>query len=143
LQVITKVFKEKEMSNKKQILIIEDDRDILQVLETILTYNEFQVSGINRTDDIYETIKKYSPDLVLTDYLLSGLNGGKICQLIKSNKDTCHIPVMLISAYPALATSFGNFGFDAFINKPFYINDLVAKIKQLLGKNPKPSSVSQ
>jgi two-component system phosphate regulon response regulator PhoB len=143
LQVITNVFKEKPMSKKKQILIIEDDRDILQVLETVLTYNEFEVSGINRTDDIYETIKKYKPDLVLTDYLLSGLNGGKICQLIKSNKDTCHIPVMLISAYPALATSFGNFGFDAFINKPFDINDLVAKIKQLLGKKSKASSVSE
>lgn len=127
------------MSTKKNILIIEDDGDILQVLETVLTYNDFTVKGINRTDDIFETIKKYHPDLVLTDYLLSGLNGGKICQLIKSNKDTCHLPVMLISAYPALATSFGNFGFDAFINKPFNINDLVDKIKELLNKSDKVS----
>jgi len=131
------------MSKKKNILIIEDDRDILQVLETVLTYNEFNVSGINRTDDIYETIKKYQPDLILTDYLLPGLNGGKVCQLVKSNKDTCHIPVMLISAYPALATSFGNFGFDAFINKPFDINDLVAKIRQLLNKKSKATSVAE
>jgi DNA-binding response OmpR family regulator len=128
------------MSAKKNILIIEDDGDILQVLETVLTYNDFSVHGINRTDDIFETINKYKPDLVLTDYLLSGLNGGKICQLIKSNKDTCHLPVMLISAYPALATSFGNFGFDAFINKPFNINDLVDKIKELLNKAPKKAS---
>jgi two-component system phosphate regulon response regulator PhoB len=128
------------MSAKKNILIIEDDGDILQVLETVLTYNNFSVHGINRTDDIFETIEKYKPDLVLTDYLLSGLNGGKICQLIKSNKDTCHLPVMLISAYPALATSFGNFGFDAFINKPFNINDLVDKIKELLNKTPKKVS---
>jgi two-component system phosphate regulon response regulator PhoB len=130
------------MSTKKNILIIEDDGDILQVLETVLTYNDFSVQGINRTDDIFETIKKYKPDLVLTDYLLSGLNGGKICQLIKSNKDTCHLPVMLISAYPALATSFGNFGFDAFINKPFNINDLVDKIKDLLNKAPKKASTN-
>ncbi|GAC1303406.1 MAG: hypothetical protein NVSMB24_09350 [Mucilaginibacter sp.] len=128
------------MPPKKNILIIEDDGDILQVLETVLTYNDFSVQGINRTDDIFETIKKYKPDLVLTDYLLSGLNGGKICQLIKSNKDTCHLPVMLISAYPALATSFGNFGFDAFINKPFNINDLVDKIKELLNKRPQKST---
>ncbi|HWZ15841.1 MAG TPA: response regulator [Mucilaginibacter sp.] len=128
------------MSTKKNILIIEDDGDILQVLETVLTYNDFSVQGINRTDDIFETIEKYKPDLVLTDYLLSGLNGGKICQLIKSNKDTCHLPVMLISAYPALATSFGNFGFDAFINKPFNINDLVDKIKELLNKRPQKST---
>lgn len=118
----------------KQILIIEDDGDILQVLETVLTYNEFSVTGIPGTEDIFESIEKYKPDLILTDYLLSGLNGGRICQLIKSNKETCHLPVMLISAYPELATSFGNFGFDAFINKPFNIGELVEKIDELLEK---------
>ncbi len=116
----------------KQILIIEDDRDILQVLETVLTYNEFTVTGIEQTDDIYESIEEYKPDLVLTDFLLSGQNGGKICQLIKSKKETCHLPVVLISAYPELATQFGNFGFDAFINKPFNIGDLVNVIDNLL-----------
>ena len=118
----------------KQILIIEDDEDILQVLETVLAYNEFGVTGIDGTEDIYEAIEKYKPDLVLTDYLLSGLNGGKICQLIKSNKETCHLPVVLISAYPELAISFGKFGFDAFINKPFNIQELVDKIDELLEK---------
>jgi CheY-like chemotaxis protein len=63
---------------------------------------------------------------------LSGTNGGKICQLIKSNKDTCHIPVILISAYPELAASLGNFGFDAFITKPFDINMLVKRIDSLV-----------
>ena len=116
----------------KQILIIEDDTDILQVLETVLIYNDFTVTGIDGTDDIFESIEIYQPDLILTDYLLSGLNGGKICQLIKSNKETCHLPVVLISAYPELATSFGNFGFDAFINKPFNIGELVDKIEELL-----------
>jgi DNA-binding response OmpR family regulator len=116
----------------KQILIIEDDEDILQVLETVLTYNEFKVTGIDQTHDIFESIELHKPDLVLTDYLLPGLNGGKICQLIKSNKETCHLPVVLISAYPELAFSFGNFGFDAFINKPFDIGALVEKIEELL-----------
>jgi len=104
----------------KQILIIEDDEDILQVLETVLIHNDYSVKGLERTDD------------VLTDYLLSGTNGGKICQLIKSNKDTCHIPVILISAYPELAVSLGHFGFDAFITKPFDINVLVSKIGELI-----------
>jgi two-component system phosphate regulon response regulator PhoB len=112
----------------KQILIIEDDEDILQVLETVLIYNDFTVKGLSRTDDIFKSMEEFKPDLVLTDYLLSGTNGGKICQLIKSNKETCHIPVILISAYPELAISLGNFGFDAFITKPFDINLLVKKI---------------
>src|ERR1035437_1776309 len=118
----------------KQILIIEDNEDILQVMETVLTYNEFEVTGIEGTDDIFETIEQYKPDLIITDYLMNGLNGGKICQLIKSNKDTCHLPVMLISAFPELVRTFGNFGFDAFINKPFDIGELLDKIDQLLEK---------
>ena len=128
------INKAETMSKSKQILIIEDDSDILQVLETVLTYNEFTVTSIEGTDDIFESIETYKPDLILTDYLLTGLNGGKICQLIKGNKDTCHLPVVLISAYPELATSFGNFGFDAFINKPFNIGDLVDKLEELLEK---------
>ena len=124
----------------KRILVIEDDEDILQVLETVLTLNKFSVKGIEQTNDIFESIKKYKPDLILTDYLLSGLNGGKICQLIKSNKETCHLPVVLISAYPTLAVSFGNFGFDAFINKPFNIGDLVKQIERLVYKRQKPQA---
>jgi two-component system phosphate regulon response regulator PhoB len=118
----------------KQILIIEDDEEILKVLETVLTYNDFSVTGIDDTDDIIEAIDQYNPDLILTDFLLSSLNGGEICQRVKSNKDTCHIPVILISAYPELAISFGKFGFDAFINKPFNIGDLVDTIDKLLSK---------
>ena len=116
----------------KQMLIIEDDEDILQVLETVLEYNDFTVKGLSRTDDILQSISDHKPDLVLTDYLLSGTNGGKICQQIKSHRETCHIPVILISAYPELAASLGNFGFDAFISKPFDINMLVKKIGELV-----------
>lgn len=117
----------------KQILIIEDDEEILQVLETVLEYHEFGVSTMNETEDIFAAIAEYEPDLILTDFLLSGLNGGEICQKVKSNKNTCHIPVILISAYPDLATSYGKFGFDAFINKPFNIGELVEKIDKLVG----------
>lgn len=116
----------------KKILIIEDDEDILQVLETVLVHNDYSVNGLERTDDILKSIEQYNPDLVLTDYLLSGTNGGKICQQIKSHKETCHIPVILISAYPELAISLGHFGFDAFITKPFDINVLVNKIGELV-----------
>jgi len=119
----------------KKLLIIEDDKSILQVLENVLGFNNFKVIGINRTDDIIETINKYKPDLILTDYLLPGMNGGKICQLIKSNAKTYHLPVILISAYHELAISLGSFGFDAFIPKPFDINKLVTTINKLLNIN--------
>jgi DNA-binding response OmpR family regulator len=116
----------------KNILIIEDDDDILAVLTTVLNFNNFSVSGINHTDDIIGSIKDFSPDLVLTDYMLPGLNGGQICLLIKKNKETAHIPVVLISAYHEMAISLANFGYDAFVPKPFDINKLVKTINKFL-----------
>ncbi|HEY9197554.1 MAG TPA: response regulator [Mucilaginibacter sp.] len=117
---------------KKCILIIEDDPDIMSVYRTILEENDFVVEGIDAFDNTIETITRYKPDLVLTDYLLSGTNGGKICQQIKSNKDTYHIPVVLITAYGDLAKALGSFGFDAFIEKPFQIDELLGTIRKLL-----------
>jgi two-component system, OmpR family, phosphate regulon response regulator PhoB len=120
--------------DKRKILVIEDDKDIAEVLETVLAFNSFDVVGMERTDDIIEAVSTHKPDLVLTDYLLYGMNGGKICKAIKSNPKTCHIPVVLISAYHELAIAMGSFGFDAFIPKPFQIGKLVNTINNLLGQ---------
>jgi two-component system phosphate regulon response regulator PhoB len=118
----------------ENILIIEDDQVGLSLLKNILTKKKFKVSGIEKTDDIYQSIEEFKPDLIITDYLLSGLNGGNICRLIKSDQKTCPIPVILISAYKDLALGGGNFGFDAFLSKPFDFTELVQTIKNCLNK---------
>jgi len=116
----------------KSILVIEDDTDILSTIENVLVYNNFAVTGLTHTDDIIESIKTHKPDLVLTDYMLPGMNGGKICQTIKSTKETNHIPVILISAYHRQAISLANFNYDVYIPKPFDIDKLVQAINKLL-----------
>ncbi|QEC78697.1 response regulator [Mucilaginibacter ginsenosidivorax] len=116
----------------KQILIIEDDDDIRSILETALVLYDFDVQGVERTDDIIELIKIHGPDLVLTDYMMPGLNGGQICKMIKTNKDTSHIPVILMSAYHKSAIDLVNFNYDAYIPKPFDLKKLVLTINKLL-----------
>ncbi len=116
----------------KNILIIEDDDDILDALKALLEFNDYEVKGISKTDDAIESVKMHNPDLVLTDYILPGMNGGKICQTIKKNKNTSHIPVILMSAYHQQAISIGNFGFDAYLPKPFDNQKLIKIIQGLL-----------
>ncbi|MBD1363094.1 response regulator [Mucilaginibacter sp. ZT4R22] len=116
----------------KRILIIEDDREILEVLKTILEDHHFEVVGLERSDDILQLVEQHHPDLILTDYLLWGMNGGKICSVIKSHKYTSHIKVVLLTGYQDLAMSFGNFGFDAFLSKPFEIKKLLKTISSCL-----------
>lgn len=114
---------------KNRILIIEDEPEILEILTTVLTQNNYRVTGIKQTDDIIGAIKEYEPNLVLTDYLLFGMDGGSICQFIKTNPETNHIPVILITAYKSLADALGSAGFDDFIPKPFNIKALIKTIK--------------
>ena len=116
----------------KTILVIEDDIDISNVLETLLLLNEFEVIGVERADNILELINQHHPDLVLTDYMLPGLTGGRICQLIKENQNTKHIPVILMSAYHKMAISVLNFKYDAYVAKPFDIDKLIKTIQKLL-----------
>jgi two-component system phosphate regulon response regulator PhoB len=116
----------------KKILVIDDDKEILEVVKTILEDHHFEVVGLERSDDILQLVEEHHPDLILTDYLLWGMNGGKICTVIKSHKTTSHIPVVLLTAYQDFAMSFGNFGFDAFLSKPFNIKTLLKTINDCL-----------
>ncbi|WP_158557195.1 response regulator [Mucilaginibacter conchicola] len=117
---------------KKKILVIEDDTDILEITTSVLNQAKFDVSGSEGTNDIIDLVKSQQPDLVLTDYMLPGLSGGQICTLLKNNKDTAGIPVVLMSAYKKEAIAIGNFSFDAYIKKPFDINYLVSVIRKLI-----------
>jgi two-component system phosphate regulon response regulator PhoB len=116
------------------ILIIEDDTDILNVLELALRFSNFTVSGVSETQDIFETVYKHKPDLVITDYMMPGLNGGQICNLLKSQESTRQLPIILISAYHKMAISLGNFNYDAYVPKPFDVDKLISVINSLLAK---------
>jgi len=111
---------------KKNVLIIDDDEDSLTLLEDVLSYSNFNAKGIRQTNDIFDSINNFGADLILMDYILSGINGGELCHQVKTNSKTAHIPVVLISAYPRVLESLGKYGCDAFIAKPFDINYLTS-----------------
>jgi two-component system phosphate regulon response regulator PhoB len=117
---------------RKKILVIEDDNDILDITTKVLNSANFEVTGTTGTDDIIGLVRIHQPDLILTDYMLPGLSGGQICKLIKDNKDTAGIPVVLMSAYQKQAIAIGNFNYDAYIKKPFDIDYLVRVINKFI-----------
>ncbi|HEY9196725.1 MAG TPA: response regulator [Mucilaginibacter sp.] len=118
----------------KKILVIEDDEDILDSIQTLLSMHDYDVKGITDTADIVSVISENKPDLVLTDYILPGMNGGQICRTIKDKPDLSHIPVILMTAYHKQAISIANFGYDAYLPKPFENKKLVSIVEKLLEK---------
>jgi two-component system cell cycle response regulator/two-component system phosphate regulon response regulator PhoB/two-component system alkaline phosphatase synthesis response regulator PhoP len=115
-------------NQKKSILVVDDNQDVLAVLEEVLLYEHFDVKGVGETQNIFDVITDFKPDLVLMDYILTGINRGELCQQIKTNPSTADLPVILISAYPKVLHSLGSYGCDAFIAKPFNIIDLISGI---------------
>jgi DNA-binding response OmpR family regulator len=100
-------------------------------MEEALLYEGFDVRAVTATDDIFPLLEQYRPDILLIDYLLSGINGGEICSQIKKNAHTCDLPVVILSAYPRVINSLGHYHCNKFIPKPFDLNELVEEINLL------------
>jgi len=119
-------------SEKKKILVIENDAAIADVVKELLKDEDYNYVIYEDAVEIQPLIREHQPDLVLLDYLLNSTNGGELCSQIKKAPETAHIPVIIYSAAPKVLQSLGNYGCDLFIAKPFNLNYLAEQIKLLL-----------
>jgi DNA-binding response OmpR family regulator len=120
------------MTEKRKILVLDDDRYILDILDEALTYEEFEVKTALDIKSFFSLMTEYQPNLVLIDYLLHGINGGEVCHQIKSEEGTSEVPVILMSAYPRVFESLGTYGCDEFIAKPFDLYTLIDRVKSYM-----------
>jgi DNA-binding response OmpR family regulator len=113
----------------KRILVVEDDYDILCVMTDLLNDEGYEVVGLSYTDSITSSVEESRPDLVILDFLLPGVNGGEHCLELKAHREFSNIPVILMSGFPRFPESFGDFGSDGFIEKPFNIHAILHMIE--------------
>lgn len=118
-----------------RIFVIDDDKDLLKVVKSLLTKRGFTVSVYSDWETANNDIKKYEPQLILLDVFLSDVDGFEVCKKLKSNFTTRHIPVLIFSAYPRVAeTAIYEFGANDFISKPFEVNELIRKVHAILSQ---------
>lgn len=115
----------------KKVLLIDNDNDILDVMKEVLTYEGYEVNSLVGIDNIFPEIMSYRPDIVILDYVLDGINGGELCHQIKMNRYTAQLPVVIMSAYPKVHQSLGDYGCNVFIPKPFDLDYIINCIKDL------------
>lgn len=115
------------------ILILDDDTDLLSVVKSFLRKKGYEVRTFANWQKAWENIKKSKPNLILLDVFLKGMDGMNVCKKLKSTNSTRHIPIIMFSSYPNIEESAINeFGADEFIAKPFEVDDMISKIKNLL-----------
>lgn len=124
---------------KKRILIVEDQAIIINMLRMRLEANHYEVLIAGNGQEGLEKAQKENPDLIILDVMLPKMNGYKVCQLLKADPKYKTIPIILSSGRtPQEIRKVGQeVGADAFVNKPFEADVLLAKIKELLEKKGK------
>jgi DNA-binding response OmpR family regulator len=116
----------------RKILVVDDDHDILTVVKIVLNMHNFKVQTLSKPEEIHDTIKSFSPDLILLDVALGSADGRKICKGLKQSNETKHIPVLLFSAHYDLINDIEECLADGLISKPFETITLVNTISKVI-----------
>jgi CheY-like chemotaxis protein len=116
------------------VLVVDDDPGILGALRALFESEGYRVQTCEKGDYV-EGLRDETgalPDVIVLDVLLSGKDGRAICRALKEHVATRHVPVVMISAHPGAEQSVKEVGADAFVAKPFAIDDLLDTIERLL-----------
>lgn len=122
------------MEEKNKILVVDDDSGIGEMLKTLLEFYGYEVTVTEVPDKAVQLILEKEIDLVMLDMLISGVDGTDVCARLRANEKTANIPILMMSALHNAGEKCKKAGADEFIAKPFEMEDLIARIKEVLEK---------
>jgi DNA-binding response OmpR family regulator len=115
----------------KKILLIEDDADLYALLKYNLEKEGFQLVGTQTGKGAVELCRRERPDLAILDIMLPDSDGLDICKGIRSHPELSHIPVIFLTARASETDRIVGLelGANDYIVKPFFVRELIARIK--------------
>jgi phosphate regulon transcriptional regulator PhoB len=125
----------------KRVLIIEDDRDIVELVRYNLANEGFQVSAAFDGGTGLSTLKKTPPDLLLLDLMLPKMSGLDICREVRRDDSLNRLPILMLTARGDEADRVVGLemGADDYVTKPFSPRELLARVKALLRRAEPPA----
>lgn len=116
------------------VLVADDDNDILRLLSQRLSHRGYQVVTAEDGDEALERVFGDLPDAAVLDGIMPGLEGHQICARMRADGRTAEIPVVLLTAKAGDVDEreAADAGVDAYIMKPFRIDELDQKLRELL-----------
>lgn len=122
--------------NKSKILIVDDEPDVVSFMERTLRSEGFDVVSAFDGIGALDLVDAERPDLVLLDLMMPMMSGYEVCEQIKANPQTQHIPVICVSSAhtPDARVQSFRVGASTLIVKPFLPAELVAQIRRYIKK---------
>ncbi|WP_354270695.1 substrate-binding domain-containing protein [Bacteroides congonensis] len=119
--------------SKTSVLIIDDNADIRSYVHGLLHTDYTVIEAADGSEGIRKAMK-YVPDLIISDVMMPGIDGIECCRRLKSELQTCHIPVILLTACSLDEQRIQGYdgGADSYISKPFSSQLLLARVRNLI-----------
>jgi DNA-binding response OmpR family regulator len=129
------------MSEKKNILIIDDDKDYGEALKIVLESNGYEVNHLLNIDDGRKAVGNRKPDLIILDVMMDKhTDGFEFCYNLKHSEECSAIPILMVTA----VTEKTGFKFspetdgeylqaDDYVAKPIPVAELLSRVKKLIG----------
>ncbi len=124
-----------------KILVIDDDEDMTELLEMLLSPTSSCIIMANSGREGIELAKTGAPDVILFDPMVPGMNGLKVCQEIRAFSNA---PILILSAInsPNVVAQALDSGADDYLVKPVSSTTLIARLNKLLRRTPLPSTLT-
>ncbi len=126
------------------VYIVDDERDIRELIQVNLEGNGFQVEEFAAAGDFFEALKERIPSVVILDLMLPDEDGIEICRKIRRTESTKDLPVIMLTArIETIDKVIGlEVGADDYITKPFSPRELIARVKAVLRRTENAADIS-
>jgi two-component system alkaline phosphatase synthesis response regulator PhoP len=124
----------------KLIYIVEDERDIADLVEHYLKKDGFRSEAISDGQRALERIRRQPPDLLVLDLMLPGMEGLELCRILRSEPATKRLPIIMLTAKAEETDKIVGLemGADDYLTKPFSPKELMARIRAIFRRNQPP-----
>ena len=125
------------MVNRKTILWLEDETDQAALMAKTFHENGYNTIVVDNAEDGLEMLTSITPDLLLVDIKLSGIDGIQFFKTVKQIEHLQHVPFIYLTAYNSLAMAIEakKLGATDYITKPFDVEYLLERIKEVLSQD--------
>ncbi len=129
---------------KRTILVVDDDRRVVDLLQISLTQNGYRVLTAMTGEEALDSVRRTPPDLVILDLRLPKKTGFEVCAALKSTRDTAHIPIVMVSASAEVDSRLQGLmhGADDYLTKPFSPKELLIKVRRIFERMERHETLS-
>ncbi len=122
---------------KKRILVVDDEPSILETIKFHLELSDYDVVSASDGMEALKLARSENPDLILLDLMLPRMDGYKVCKMLKMDKRYKTIPVVMLTAKAGSIDEAEGYqsGADAYIKKPFDLEELGSVVEDMIEKN--------